>query len=1057
MTLNTDTPWHRESFDRFVQQRLPQLLGDRLPLADYQVEEQDAHTFTLSLRLGLGDESLAVSYRDLPRPDGDGLFLLDGNYRVVVPYPDRRQLDQAHILCVGEQLYDYIEQRLEPAPEQLAWDDDLVHSWLPLDQWLRDFHLQETSQYLQVNNWLDRHTHLRRLTLIPIVSEPFGDQDVFPYSQYGLVCPYSTPEGPNVGRLLEVARGACIHEGRLERADEAPDSILGFPASMLPFLEHDDSNRALMGINMMRQWISAADPQAPMHETGWFRQQYDQRLASQGTKPEPALVQTGYEPEAADFWGGYNLLTAYIMWDGDTYEDSIAISASAAARMDFPAAVGVGDRLGNRHGAKGMVARILPDEEMPHLPDGTPVELIFSLTSMISRLNFGQQREAVMGRIAQAEGGPVQVPPFQAPKAAALKKRLAAAGLPEDGMEQLTLKGEELTHRSTVGWVYWGRLTHTAAERLETAVVPPGGPEVDMMAYGALRSAGAQATIHALFNTAAAERPDADSLGRRLASGPVAPAAAPSPRFALVEQLLGIAGIKVDLQEKGLGFSFVEPSGLSLARPVPHPWAPGQLIQRVGELSGLPSGAEFDPVRDCYEDLVETNGRLQRMVDSQAPETLIGPAVAQLVQRLAALFAVLLRPEHLHYQARPLFSGQAAIAPGFELQLDQVGLPEDMAWSLFGPQVEREMGQAKGVEERSGAAAQALDTIMARSWVVLYSAQRVLVDEGHGPVFNIPPTAMVAFKPQRLQGAAIRIHPRLCRLMELDFDGDHIEVFLPLTQEAQREAGQTLSVAGHVQRDQEAWRNICDNYHGLVWGLAKLCRTGEGRAQVEALSGVAVDGGQVFDKNDLTRMLDQILRDHGLDRALEVLDQLTQLGFTVCKESGASFNPFLGSDKEWPQQPEDTDWDQWRLYSDELAAAFEDQADFDDNDLGPLILLSESGARGSREQLNQYVGGGLIYREDGSLFVQRSCWRDGLSLEELKVRVPRALWGLASTNQRWSEARQAAQSPVGTDLRVWGRALRSAQPGVVFARAAERGEVEPLTSLASRLFVGLAD
>ena len=87
----------------------------------------------------------------------------------------------------------------------------------------------------------------------------------FPYSQYGLVCPYCTPEGPNIGRVLEVARGARIRDGKLERIDEAPDSILGFSASMVPFLEHDDTNRALMGINMMRQWTSAgrysgADP-----------------------------------------------------------------------------------------------------------------------------------------------------------------------------------------------------------------------------------------------------------------------------------------------------------------------------------------------------------------------------------------------------------------------------------------------------------------------------------------------------------------------------------------------------------------------------------------------------------------------------------------------------------------------------------------------------------------------------------------------------------------------------------------------------------------------------
>ena len=1050
MTLNLDVPWHRESFDLFVHQRLPQLLGERLPLADYQVEQQDSYTFSIKLSLGLGHTSVEVEYRDLPRPDRDGLFYIEGNYRVVVPYPDRRELDQARILCVGEQLYDFVDQRLEAAPEQLAWDDDLVRNWLPLDAWLRDFHLEETSQYLQATNWLDRYTHLRRLTLIPIVVEPFDDRNVFPDSQYGLVCPYCTPEGPNIGRVLEVARGARVRDGKLERIDEAPDSILGFSASMLPFLEHDDSNRALMGVNMMRQWTSAADTAAPVHSTGWFRQQHDQRLASKGHKPEPALVQTGYEPEAADFWGGYNLLTAFVMWDGDTFEDGLVISESAAARMNFPAAVGVGDKLSNRHGSKGVVTRILPDADMPQLPDGAPIELIFSPTSMVSRLNFGQQREAVMGRLAQAEGTPAVVPPFQAPSEKVLKERLVEAGLPEDGMEQLTLKGEALPYRSTVGWVYWGRLAaHTAAEHLEIAVAGVGGPELDMMAYGALCEAGAVANIHALFNTAVAERSDANALGQRLTSGPVSPAPPPAPRLALLQQLLGMAGIRAELANGELRFSFAEPEGLTLARPVPHPWAPGRQVETVGDPGALPTGAEFDPIRDCYENLVAANTRLQRIVESEAPEALTGPAVAQVAQRVEDLFTALLRPEHLHFRARSLFSGRAALVSEFELELDQVGLPEEMAWALFGPQVEREMGRAEEVAQRSSRAAEVLDAIMERSWVLLYSAQRVLVDDG--PVS----TAVVAFRPQRLTGAAVRVHPRVCRLMELDFDGDQIEVFLPLTEEAQAEAETALSVAGHIQRDADIWRYVADNYHGMIWGLAQLCRTEEGRAEVERLTGVAVDGSRLFAKHDLNRLLAQVLQREGLPRALEVLDQLTRRGFEVCKQSGASFNPFLGSSKEWPEQPEEADWDEWQMYSDELVAAFYQQADFDDNDLGPLALLSLSGARGNQHQLIQYVGGGLLYREDGSLFAQRGCRRDGLSVEEVKVRAPGALWGLAATNQRWTETQEATRQPVRADYHVLGRAARAAQPGVVFARAAERGEVEPLTSLFSRLFAGL--
>ena len=77
-----------------------------------------------------------------------------------------------------------------------------------------------------------------------------------------------------------------------------------------------------------------------------------------------------------------------------------------------------------------------------------------------------------------------------------------------------------------------------------------------------------------------------------------------------------------------LRFSFAEPEGLTLARPVPHPWAPGRQVGTVGAPVALPAGTEFDPIRGCYEDLVEANARLQRVVDSEAPEALVGPAVA---------------------------------------------------------------------------------------------------------------------------------------------------------------------------------------------------------------------------------------------------------------------------------------------------------------------------------------------------------------------------------------------------------------------------------------------
>ena len=369
MTMDLDIPWHRESWRRFIDGDLPALIEKYLPLSAYELELQDTYEFGLKLVFNFPDVGeVEVSYADLPQPDDEGIFLIQGNYRVVVAYPSTRDLATAEIYCVGEQLLCLFQDRLGEPPADMRWDEEMVRIWLPIDAWMMEFHSGETSQYLQIGNFLDRYTHRRRLSLVPIEPEPLypGSSDpkaadhlqVFPRQQLGWVCPYTTPEGPNVGRILEVARGVQIRDGRLVQIDDSPMGRLGFAASMVPFLEHDDTNRALMGINMMRQWLAAPDPDRPVHASGWLG--YEEARKSKGTRPEPALVQTGEEPEAPDFWGGYNLLTAFVTWDGDAFDDAIVISESCAQRLDFPRPIEVGDKLGNRHGAKGVISRVLP-------------------------------------------------------------------------------------------------------------------------------------------------------------------------------------------------------------------------------------------------------------------------------------------------------------------------------------------------------------------------------------------------------------------------------------------------------------------------------------------------------------------------------------------------------------------------------------------------------------------------------------------------------------------------------------------------------------------------
>ena len=136
-----------------------------------------------------------------------------------MPLATTEELDVAEIDCAGEQLYDYIAERLGHAPAHLPWDEALARAWLPLDGWARefltpvedDFSAQiSNAQWLDQTNWLAIHTHLRRL----VVRDP---QRLFTPGQLGRTCPFEVPEGPNLGRIFTIAVGAGIREYKITR------------------------------------------------------------------------------------------------------------------------------------------------------------------------------------------------------------------------------------------------------------------------------------------------------------------------------------------------------------------------------------------------------------------------------------------------------------------------------------------------------------------------------------------------------------------------------------------------------------------------------------------------------------------------------------------------------------------------------------------------------------------------------------------------------------------------------------------------------------------------
>lgn len=135
----------------------------------------------------------------------------------------------------------------------------------------------------------------------------------------------------------------------------------------------------------------------------------------------------------------------------------------------------VGDKLAGRHGNKGVVAQILPEEDMPYLPDGTTVDVVLNPLGVPSRMNVGQILEAHLGWAAKTLGIYVDVPVFDSATEEEIKDMLKKAGLPEDG--KITLydgyTGEHFDQKVTVGYIYMVKLIHLVAEKIHARSIGP--------------------------------------------------------------------------------------------------------------------------------------------------------------------------------------------------------------------------------------------------------------------------------------------------------------------------------------------------------------------------------------------------------------------------------------------------------------------------------------------------------------------------------------------------------------------------------------------------------
>ncbi|MFH1645325.1 MAG: DNA-directed RNA polymerase subunit beta, partial [Candidatus Omnitrophota bacterium] len=137
--------------------------------------------------------------------------------------------------------------------------------------------------------------------------------------------------------------------------------------------------------------------------------------------------------------------------------------------------VAVGDKVAGRHGNKGVIAKILPEEDMPYLPDGTPVEIVLNPLGVPSRMNVGQLLETHLGWAAKVVGIKVASSVFDGASEDEMQDYMKKASLPEDGKTVLYdgLTGEPFEQKVTVGYIYMMKLAHLVDDKIHARSIGP--------------------------------------------------------------------------------------------------------------------------------------------------------------------------------------------------------------------------------------------------------------------------------------------------------------------------------------------------------------------------------------------------------------------------------------------------------------------------------------------------------------------------------------------------------------------------------------------------------
>jgi len=230
-----------------------------------------------------------------------------------------------------------------------------------------------------------------------------------------------------------------------------------------------------------------------------------------------------------------------------------------------------GDKLAGRHGNKGVISMVLPQEEMPFMEDGTPVDVVLSPLGVVSRMNLGQILETHLGWAAKKLGYHAITPALAGAEEKDIKEELKMAGLPEDG--KITLydgrTGLPFPEKITVGYIYMFKLIHMVEDKIHMRSIGPyslitqqplggkaqfGGQRFGEMEVWALEGHGAAHTLQEMLTIKSDDVPGRTAAYEAILKGEeIKPPNVPASFNLLVSELKSL-GLNIEVKEKSRDF-----------------------------------------------------------------------------------------------------------------------------------------------------------------------------------------------------------------------------------------------------------------------------------------------------------------------------------------------------------------------------------------------------------------------------------------------------------------------------------------------------------------------